>query len=594
MSGAKFSSDLDGSGPPQKPLHPPLERPLLGGWAFRSVEALVACVSLFLCVRPIWDPDSYWHLAVGREMAWRRRWLTTETFSFTAAGQPWEDTEWLFHAFLYPLHRVGGDTLLVALTALGAILALLQMGRLVRLVGGGALAFGLAALAVLPPLADRVRCRPDLVTFVFMGILAELLWRNFPRDRAEPPPFLSGGRPLWHLSTAMALLFGLWANLHGGWAYGSAFLAACLAGAILDRGLEGPILWRQVGRAVAVGAAACGALFLTPYGWRIPWFPFRHVLALADPSLVPIEEWNPTPLWGYRGFLLACSALLIVVMALRRRPMALILPAGLQVILGILWVRYPALAFLTLAPLAVGEAVACRPLPRPWMRTMARSAGWTALGVGSLLMGMRGAPDVHLRWDLSRWYPEGEVRFLQRHQVRGNLLNPYTSGGYLDWYYYPLGKVFMDGRYFPFTGVLSEYFEAHRTLDGFHEFLDRWGVELALHPYPEYSMPPDAPGRPPRGALRQLYPPGEWAAVHFGAWGGLFLRRLPRWEGLIAEREYRLLVPDDALHLRWAVRRGEVDPLLLTEELRRCLKEAPRIPNRRELERTLEACDHAP
>ena len=35
---------------------------------------------------------------------------------------------------------------------------------------------------------------------------------------------------------------------------------------------------------------------------------------------------------------------------------------------------------------------------------------------------------------------------------------------------------------------------------------------------------------------------------------------------------------------------SEVDPLLLAEEVRRCLEEAPRIPNRRELERTLEAC----
>jgi len=284
---------------------PPLAKPV---WTEVLVLAPVLASAFVAFFRPIWDPDTFWHLAVGRQMAWTGRWVDTETFSFTAGGQPWEDTEWLFHGFLFPLQRLGGDPFLIIFTALAGILALLQMYRLVRLAGGGALAFSLATLAILPAVADRIRCRPDLVTFLFMGVLAEVLWRNLP-DRpgvlsgqslarghnTRPAPFLEPGPALKDLALMLALLFGVWANLHGGWAFGAALLTAFLAGSLLDRWAARDLRWRDLGRCVLVGLAALLALFLTPYTWRIPWFPIKHVIAMADSSLVPIEEWNRTP-----------------------------------------------------------------------------------------------------------------------------------------------------------------------------------------------------------------------------------------------------------------------------------------------------------
>jgi hypothetical protein len=523
-------------------------------------------------------------------MAWTGRWVDTETFSFTAGGRPWEDTEWLFHGFLFPLQRLGGDPLLIVFTALAGILALLQVYRLVRLAGGGVLAFSLATLTILPAVADRVRCRPDLVTFLFMGVLAEVLWRNLPEGRSAAPPFLRPG-PAWKdLALMLALLFGLWANLHGGWAYGAAMLAAFLAGTLLDRLAARDLRWGDIGRCTLAGLAALLALFLTPYTWRIPWFPIKHVIAMMDTSLVPIEEWNRTPLIEYRGVLLALSGILLLVMAARRRPLALLLPASLQVVLSLLWVRYPAQGFLILAPLAVREILAFRIRWPSWGRIAIQWAGWSAVLCGAILLGYRAWPDARLKWDLSFMYPEAEVRFLQENHVQGKLLNPYTSGGYLDWHYYPLGKIFMDGRYFPFTSDLSDYFQSLRSVDGFRRFLDRRGIELALHPYPDYTMPPDRPGGPPRGVFRQLFPAEQWAAVCYGNWGGLFLRRIPRWEDLIARGEYRVMSPDDALYLRWAARRGEVDRDLLKAEVKRCLNGAGRIPSRTDLEKVMVAC----
>ena len=586
---------LQGSG---MPSHQPIATPLPSIEASVFMEALAmapAFVAGFLAFfRPVWDPDTFWHLAVGREMARTGHWLTTETFSFTALGQRWDDTEWLFHAFLFPLYRLGGDPLLVVLTAVGGLLVLGQMYRLVRIAGGGGLAFSLAALAILPVLADRIRCRPDLVTFLFMGVLAEVLWRNMTPNRTASPGFLNEGRAFRDLAVLLVILFALWANLHGGWAYGAAFLAATLAGVLLDRLSNRSLRPAHLTKAFALGMSVFLALFLTPFGWRVPWFPIKHLMAIADSERIPIEEWMPPNLLDYSGILLGLSTALLLVMALRRRPLALLLPAGLQVVLGFLWTRYPALAFSILAPLAVGEILSLRRLFRLWGRTAATVAAWAGVLGLSALLSVRAWPDARLRWDLSAWYPEVEVGFLQDHKVSGNLLNPYASGGYLTWYYYPLGRIFMDGRYFPFVGELSDYYSSLRTVDGWRRFLERRHVELALHPYPEAVMPPSFPGGPPRGVLRQLYPQADWAAVSYGNWGGLFLRRLPRWERAIAEKEYRVLAPDDLPCLRLAVGNRQVDRDALAHEIRRCLGEAPRIPGRDSMVKLLEACRHEP
>src|SRR5262245_38969960 len=41
------------------------------------------------------DPDSHWHIAVGNWILAHGSVPTTDTFSFTFAGQPWIAKEWL-------------------------------------------------------------------------------------------------------------------------------------------------------------------------------------------------------------------------------------------------------------------------------------------------------------------------------------------------------------------------------------------------------------------------------------------------------------------------------------------------------------------
>src|SRR5437016_4974985 len=69
-------------------------------------------------VRPIQDPDIWWHLASGRYMVTHRLIPTTDVFSLTARGTPWVNTYWLQDVFMYLLVRLGGISALTLANAL--------------------------------------------------------------------------------------------------------------------------------------------------------------------------------------------------------------------------------------------------------------------------------------------------------------------------------------------------------------------------------------------------------------------------------------------------------------------------------------------
>ena len=564
--------------PPRDLNSPAAEKKPLGIFdlIFITVALLAGATAFF---RPIWDPDTFWHLAVGREITREGRWVTTETFSFTASGEPWEDSEWLFHAFFYPLWKVGGDLSLSMFTATFGLLILLQLWRLSRLAGSGGIGFCLTSLLVLPVLADRVRARPDLFSILFLGVLAEVLWRYQQAKQgicATGSPGSKLGAAL-RLSFFLFFLFALWANLHGGWAYGLALLGAFATGDTVDHLLERSFRPVQfLGWAAACSAAVAG-LFATPYTWKIPWFPFKTLLFLGREGLVPIQEWNHTPVEGYRGALLILSACFAAALLLWRAPLCASIPAILQVFLSFWWVRYPPFGFYLLAPLFLAFALRIwRKFPQ--IRVPARTLAAACAIALALFITYKNSPQAVPRWDLSKMYPAVETDFLRAEKISGNIVNPYEVGGYLDWYYYPLGRIFMDGRYFPFVEELGDYFKSMESVDGFRHMLDRRGVDIAIHPYPKFVMHMERPGVPPRGVFHYFFPKEGWAAVCYGNYGGLFLRRKPEWAMVIATSEYRVFSPDEIPFLNWASQNGEADGRVLLGEIARYRAACPRNP----------------
>src|SRR5882724_11890958 len=80
-------------------------------------------------IRPIQDPDIWWHLASGRYMVTHRMIPKTDVFSLTAQGTPWVNTYWLQDVLAYLVARAGGISAITLVNALA-------IATIVFLIGG--------------------------------------------------------------------------------------------------------------------------------------------------------------------------------------------------------------------------------------------------------------------------------------------------------------------------------------------------------------------------------------------------------------------------------------------------------------------------
>jgi len=204
---------------------------------------------------PIGDPDLWWHLSAARRMLDTWSFPRADWLSFTRAGAPWVDFEWLSQLALGGAWGAGRMAGLLALKIALLLWAGWWLERGMRARGvrapERAAALALCAAAMIP----RSDARTELFSFVFFAALTR-------RDEAPRPAPAAG-------------LFALWANLHAGFAYGLLFLGALAAGRLWEA--FGPARRRTaMGEArsalAALGAAVAGTL---PTGRRGRRWPAR-------------------------------------------------------------------------------------------------------------------------------------------------------------------------------------------------------------------------------------------------------------------------------------------------------------------------------
>ena len=219
------------------------------------------------------DGDTYWHIAAGLRMIADRAVLVRDPFSHTFAGAPWNAHEWLSEILMAGVWRTfgwGGVALLFSATAaLTAGLLAWHLGRWY------ATSAQLLLLALsLACMTGSLLARPHILALP----LLEIWTAGLVAARSERRP------PSWLLLPVMTL----WANMHGGFAFG--FLILFYAG--LEALAEGGALWREDLKRwglFALGAVVAAAL--TPQLLDGLSFPFRLA---AMTGLAHIGEWEPT------------------------------------------------------------------------------------------------------------------------------------------------------------------------------------------------------------------------------------------------------------------------------------------------------------
>lgn len=241
----------------------------------RSALTVILALGLFaMAARPVTDPDVWWHLRTGQIILQTHHIFHADPFSFTRAGQPWVNHEWMAEILMYGIYRVTGFGGLIILFA--ALIATAFFLVFLRCDGRPYLAALITAWGAVAS-ASTWGVRPQMLSLLLASIFLLLLERSLQRPRL-----------LWWLPP----LTLLWVNLHAGYALGIGLIGLFLAGTMLDAAF-GTEAWTSAATRIKqlslILIAAVAMVPLNPNGFRMYTYPWQTLSSRAMQQY--IQEW---------------------------------------------------------------------------------------------------------------------------------------------------------------------------------------------------------------------------------------------------------------------------------------------------------------
>ena len=431
-------------------------------WSFLAV-ALPVLAALLASLSSV---DLTYSLRAGDEILRTGAIPRVDTWTFTAAGQPWFDQQWGGQVLLEAVYRIGGWTGLAILRAalVGVIFGSLLVIGLRR--GLSPRSVALVTLAAFLVAAPALALRPQLLGMAFFAVTLLLV-----DDRRRRPAWL------W----AIPLLVVVWANVHG-----SFFLAPLVLGlAWLEDVAEGRAGGhRTLVVAIVSGLAAC----LTPHGPAV----WAYAVGLStNPEVTRrITEWQPTSIRDGTGLLFFISLAAVVVLIARRGrvvPWPTLLWLGVFAAIGLYAQRglawWPLAAFVAVVGLLPQGSDRMEPQEGPTLRRLNLVvASMLVLAAVALLPAWRPIdPGTGVPVGVLTDAPPGVTTALRETARPGDhLFNPQPWGSWLE-FAIPDVKVAIDSRieFFP-AAVWNDYERVVAGVDGWQERLETWEVSIVV------------------------------------------------------------------------------------------------------------------
>ncbi len=446
-------------------------RRMAGVFGFPVMCMFLLAAAIFpYAVQGIAESDIWWHMRNAQMLLQQHSFPRVDTYSFTAAGSPWMNFEWLSEVPLYLGFK--GMGLQGLLLVYFVVLVLIFSGVYYRCCRAGADCKD-AAIATLAAIClGGVSIAPRTLLFGWLCMIGLLLVLDRFRRRR-------GG--LWLLP----VLFALWINLHGSWVFGMAVLALEVASGLLE-GEWGQVVARrwssaQLRQLLLASAASMAALFINPFGYKLVLYPFD--LLLRPQGVVQyIDEWQPVDFSTWNGklaMILVLGLLAAVLVCKRRWRLDEVLITSFALAAALLHTRFLFFVGLIIAPILAPRLRLFPPynpeLDKPWLNAAIISAV-----MGSLIFFFPSAAQLQRRVDAE--YPRAALEFMRSHNIQGRLFNQYGWGGFIEWNA-PEFKPFIDGRadIFMYNGSFHDFLAA-TALKGSAEILDKYSIDYVLIP----------------------------------------------------------------------------------------------------------------
>jgi hypothetical protein len=428
------------------------------------------------------EPDLWIHMLTGQTTLRTGHIPRFDTYSYSAAGAPWHNHEWLSQvalAFFYAHLGIFGLKLLKLICSSILIVALA-----IGISASGAVARVQRLTLILSAVAisTQMQFRPQLFTFMMIAVVMMALAIEVYRGRAI----------LWPLIP----MFTLWANFHGGYivglgAMGIAAAVMFVQGWLTDAGRISSA-WRVA--LVTLGCAA--ATLINPFGVGL-WTGVAH--SVGDPLIrqviadwVPLykmilSNWRDSPktLIQYLGPMLmfgGFAAAVAMAPDFEDAPLLAVATifigaafyAARNVAVGVIAVAIPLARHASLALNRRATKVDAQPVDD-------REPPAALMAICALALFLVGGT---LSNNLKTWKPMpiGALAFMQQNKLHGNLLPQFEWGSWILWHMGDAFKVYIDPRgELVYTDMQEgDYARFFYGMDGSDKLLDAYPHDYVL------------------------------------------------------------------------------------------------------------------
>ena len=441
----------------------------------------VMIVILALFISGIQDPDFWWHLRIGRWMVDNGRLPSHDLFTFTVPDHVWTDHEYLTEVLMWLIYSATGALGLSVAFGLVTWSGFWLMYRRVRrqpfvIVGLG---LALAAVAGAPIWGPRAQ----MITFALTCL--ELYWID---------GYLSGrSRALYFFPLVMVL----WANLHGGWVIGFAWLGAALLAELIGWvwNPSNPAHRAHVRFLAIVTGASLVAVLATPHGFSLYLYPLLTVGSVAQEKLI-VEWFSPD---FHQNFVRPFEAMVFVLIAgfaLRRPRLYDFLLTAMALAFALQSVRNVVLFIAAATPVIINTyseywkelstARGWKPAlpPRNLFAAVTAIVLLVIIGATFLRIGVETSAAKQQSLDAAS-YPIGAADWLAAHpDVGTRMYDQYGWGGYLANRFYPETnrRVFIFGEAALMGDPLLNQYEDVQTLrTDWKAVLDQYQVDYIVY-----------------------------------------------------------------------------------------------------------------
>ncbi len=440
-----------------------------------GIWALLAALSAFLLSRTaggVIDLDLFHEMALAREACERGYVPWSDSFAYTPTVQIVVHHEWGLGLIALLLSRfIGGYGVILLkfllIFGLGAV-----VWRTARNRGAPPVIVGFfAALAIVLSDFGFATVRAQMFSYLFAG----LLLRGFDHDRQ--------GRRMWLIG--VAILFPIWANIHGGCLVGAALFAMHWVEQVVRRQPH----WHLF--AMGIGLIPLAAI--NPWGFHYHQY-LVHAMTMPRPA---IAEW--APLWDAEnrqqfinfGISLLPLALVLKHTGWRGLPGILIVIAtALAALKSNRFLPFFAVAYASYLPFEFSRTPLGRDLRRGWWKFQFAVCPGLTIAAIALVIGALPAEPWRLRvashplphQGKHLIYPVGAVDYLSQQGFQGNVMVPYDWGSYVMWKRSPAVKISFDSRYevaYP-TWRMDEDDRFYDASEGWEKVLTKYPTDLVL------------------------------------------------------------------------------------------------------------------